>query len=99
LLADALAEEPEPDRALDGWVRLLEALETPDRHVRLAMDQPAMLRAILGVLGRTRRAAELLLELPELPEWLHDPARLLEADRLARLERTLGGSEHGHGGA
>ena len=66
LASDVLAQQPDPDMALNNWERFLHALPDPAAHLRQMLSQPMRLEILLSIFSASQFLADTLVRDPEL---------------------------------
>ena len=88
-LADALAECPDPLKALVGLNRFLEHSDHPDDETRRAVSSPRYVRMLTALFAQGRLLTDTLCRNPGYAAWLWEQASLDAArDRHAVLEEV-----------
>lgn len=89
VIQQALQDAPDPDRLLAYLDRWLEAMGSPLTYYRLFAESPAILKAPLLLFALSPYMADILLQNPEMMEWLLDPALLYRERSRAEMHRDL----------
>lgn len=89
VIQQALQDAPDPDRLLAYLDRWLEAMGSPLTYYRLFAESPAILKAPLLLFALSPYMADILLQNPEMMEWLLDPALLCRERSRAEMHRDL----------
>lgn len=72
---DWVPDLPSPHLAVLNLARLLQVSSNPDTRLRVLAHHPALARRLLVLLGAGRRLPDVLLQNPELADWIIDPER------------------------
>ncbi|MDE1468252.1 bifunctional [glutamate--ammonia ligase]-adenylyl-L-tyrosine phosphorylase/[glutamate--ammonia-ligase] adenylyltransferase [Aurantiacibacter sp. D1-12] len=92
-LLQALADAPDPDRALARWETLLTRLPTAINLFRLFEERPGLLERVLRILTLARPLADALARRPELLDVLFDASGAQLPDDVPALAARMARSE------
>ena len=90
----ALIDAPDPDMALNNFVRVVQAIRNRTAFLHTLETQPELCRMLLCVLGGSPFMADMLVRDPEIFDWLTDaPDRIAQSSEkehlLASFDRAV----------
>lgn len=89
LAADQLAEQSDPDLALNNWERYVAAVDDPEHHFQLMLLQPTRLDLLMRIFATSQFLSDALVRTPGLFNWVTEPQRLRQRRHLDDVVRDL----------
>ena len=86
---DTLKRNPDPDRALNNWERLIHSMASPEFHYNMLLSQPMRLDMLLNVLSGSQFLADTLVRNPGFFDWVMIPELLHSTRKRKDIEEEL----------